>query len=105
VGVDGFEVTMAGVPRSGQSDDLTFHITRGGRPVTALQSYLGALGHLVALRKGDMAYLHVHPRTSAGSGPDVVFTPSSPPPGTYRMYLQFTLDGTVHVAEFTVPVA
>ena len=28
----------------------------------ASQPYLGAKGHLVALREGDLAYLHVHPR-------------------------------------------
>ena len=32
-----------------------------GEPVTDLQPYLGAYGHLVALRDGDLAYLHVHP--------------------------------------------
>ena len=29
--------------------------------MTDLQPYLGAYGHLVALRDGDLAYLHVHP--------------------------------------------
>ena len=33
-----------------------------GEPVTDLEPYLGALGHLVAIRDGDLAYLHVHPR-------------------------------------------
>lgn len=32
-----------------------------GVPVTDLQEYLAAYGHLVALRQGDLAYLHVHP--------------------------------------------
>ena len=36
-------------------------VTRDGEPVTDLQPYLGAFGHLVAIRDGDLAYLHVHP--------------------------------------------
>ncbi len=32
-----------------------------GEPVTDIEPYLGAFGHLVALREGDLAYLHVHP--------------------------------------------
>ena len=46
--------------RVGQSDDLRFTVTRAGRPV-AVEPYLGAKGHLVALREGDLAFLHVHP--------------------------------------------
>ena len=30
-------------------------------PCREIQPYLGARGHLVALRQGDLAYLHVHP--------------------------------------------
>ena len=26
-----------------------------------MEPYLGAKGHLVALREGDLAYLHIHP--------------------------------------------
>ena len=40
---------------------LTLTVTKDGQPVTDLQPYLGAYGHLVALRAGDLAYLHVHP--------------------------------------------
>lgn len=40
---------------------LTLSVAKGTHPVTDLQPYLGAYGHLVALRQGDLAYLHVHP--------------------------------------------
>ncbi len=40
--------------------ELAFDITRDGEPVETEQ-YLGAGGHLVALREGDLAFLHVHP--------------------------------------------
>ena len=71
-----------------------------------LQPFLGAAGHLVALRTGDLAYLHVHPMDdSAGrspSDPQVVFTAEAPTPGRYLLYLDFQVDGQVHTAEFVV---
>ncbi|MDN5763958.1 MAG: heavy-metal-associated domain-containing protein [Microlunatus sp.] len=101
--VDGFIVTMAGVPAAGQSSELTFTVTRYGQPVTTLQPYLGAAGHLVALRAGDLAYLHVHPTNDpAGkSGPAVAFMAETPTPGRYLLYLDFQVDGRVHTATFT----
>ena len=50
----------AGTPRAGRETELSFTVTRGGKPIRT-QPYLGAGGHLVALREGDLAYLHVHP--------------------------------------------
>src|SRR6202007_2917945 len=61
VDVDGLRVSLtAGATRAGTESALCFTVTRGGRPV-AVQDYLGAKGHLVALRQGDLAFLHVHP--------------------------------------------
>ena len=51
-------------------------VHKDGKPVTNLDPYLGAYGHLVALRDGDMAYLHVHPEEeldTADPGPTVSF--------------------------------
>ena len=57
----GYDVRLdAGEARPGREADLRFTITRDGAPVTT-EPYLGAGGHLVALREGDMAFLHVHP--------------------------------------------
>ena len=39
---------------------------KDGEPV-ATEPYLGAGGHLVALREGDLAFLHVHPTNEAGA--------------------------------------
>lgn len=74
-----------------------------------LQPFLGAAGHLVALRTGDLAYLHVHPMDdSAGrspSDPQVVFTAEAPTPGRYLLYLDFQVDGQVHTATFALDAA
>ena len=67
--VDGLTVTLDGAPAAGTSSMLTFTVTRDGTPVTTLQPYLGAAGHLVALRVGDLAYLHVHPMDEPTGSP------------------------------------
>ena len=90
VRTDGLEVTM--------SDDLRFTVTRDGRPV-AIEDYLGAKGHLVALREGDLAFLHVHPDERS-----LRFEATFPTAGRYRLFLQFQVDGRVHTAAFTQEV-
>lgn len=105
--VDGFEVTVSGDLRAGADSHLTTTITRDGHPVTKLQPYLGAFGHLVILRQGDLAYLHVHPEgrepaAGASSGPDIGFMADVPTPGRYFLYLDFRVDGEVHTATFVL---
>jgi hypothetical protein len=53
----------------------------------------------VALRGGDLAYLHVHP-TTGEAGP-VAFATEFPSEGRYRLFLQFKHQGQVHTAAFT----
>ncbi|MEV0153109.1 hypothetical protein AB0H57_05125 [Micromonospora sp. NPDC050686] len=105
--VDGYTVTLTGTPRPGRTSELTVSVSRDGKPVTDLQPYLGAYGHLVALRQGDLAYLHVHPHGAPGdgrtpAGPAVTFSAEVPSAGTYRLYLDFRHGDAVHTAEFTV---
>ncbi|MCK9903250.1 hypothetical protein CC117_13305 [Parafrankia colletiae] len=59
----GYTVTMSGEADRREGSELAFVVARNGRPVTDLEEYLGALGHLVVLREGDLAYLHSHPLT------------------------------------------
>jgi hypothetical protein len=104
--VDGYTVELAGDLEPGSDSKLTLSVSKDGKPVTDLQPYLGAYGHLVALRDGDLAYLHVHPEGEPGStkpGPDVVFYAAVPSRATYRLFLDFRHDGVVRTAEFTVP--
>lgn len=105
--VDGYEVSVAGELVAGESTKLTVTVSRDGEPVTELEPYLGAFGHLVALREGDLAYLHVHPhgeKPQAGetSGPGIVFESSAPTAGRYLLYLNFQVDGQVHAAPLVI---
>jgi hypothetical protein len=107
--VDGYTVTLRGDPRAGTASTLTLSVSRDGRPVTDLQPYLGAYGHLVTLRSSDLAYLHNHPTGgpadgATAAGPDIGFHTTFPTPGDYRMFLDFQHRGVVRTAEFTVSV-
>lgn len=106
--VDGYTVTLDGELTTGASM-LTLNVSKDGRPVTDLEPYLGAYGHLVALRQGDLAYLHVHPQGEPGdgktpAGPGIGFHAQAPTAGNYRLYLDFRHNGVVRTAEFTVSV-
>ena len=75
-------------PAPARSPTLSFTVTRDGKPV-AIASYLGAKGHLVALREGDLAFLHVHPDAKR-----LRFMATFPAAGAHRLFLQFkTADG------------
>ncbi|MFB7172271.1 hypothetical protein ACFCYM_15785 [Streptomyces sp. NPDC056254] len=105
--IDGYTVTLDGNLTTGKMSDLTLNVTKDGKPVTDLQPYLGAYGHLVALRAGDLAYLHVHPEGEPGDGttkpgPAVSFMATAPTNGAYRLFLDFKHQGTVRTAAFTV---
>jgi hypothetical protein len=98
--VDGLHVRLlAGESRAGVESELRFRVTRGGTPVK-IDDYLGAKGHLVALRSGDLAFLHVHPDADR-----LQFASTFPTAGRYRLFVQFKVDGRVHTAAFTREVA
>ena len=103
--VDGYVVTLDGAFTAGAETALTATVTKDGEPVTDLQPYLGAYGHLVSLRDGDLGYVHVHPDRDTGSGPGIAFFTEFPSAGRYRSFLDFRHAGSVHTATFTVSVA
>jgi hypothetical protein len=81
--------------------ELTFSVTGSdGSPALGLEPYLGQPAHLVALRSGDLAYVHLHPMMNMVGA--FMFGTKLPQPGTYRLFLQFGLDGEVITVPFTV---
>lgn len=102
----GYDVRLdAGDARPGAEADLRFTVSRDGRPVTT-EPYLGAGGHLVALREGDLAFLHVHPTEGEHDEPaaGVGFAATFPTEGRYRLFLQFKHEGAVQTVAFTQEV-
>jgi len=109
---EGYEVRLEGEPvRAGDERELRFGVLRDGRQVHT-EPYLGAGGHLVALREGDLAYLHTHPTAhghggegAAGGHDDAVpFATTFPTSGRYRLFFQFKHETRVRTAAFTQEV-
>lgn len=107
--VDGYEVRLTGDVRAGRTGAVTATVSKDGRPVTDLDPYLEAYGHLVALRQSDLAYLHVHPDGHPGdgttpAGPTIDFAVEVPTAGIYRLFLDFQHGGVVRTAPFVLAV-
>lgn len=97
--VDGYEVTLDR-DGTGASSEVTITVRRDGQVVTT-EPYLGAAGHLVALRDGDLAYLHVHPLDEEPAGP-VRFAVEVPSAGLYALFFDFQVDGQVRTAQLVI---
>ncbi|GLY96228.1 hypothetical protein [Actinoplanes sp. NBRC 103695] len=98
-----FQVAYEGRPQIGVTQPLFMAVTSAGRPAT-LEPYLGAFGHLVVMREGDLGYVHVHPEATLVDG-KVKFWLAAPGPGRYRMFFDFQVAGKVHTASWTAVVS
>jgi hypothetical protein len=92
----GLEVTLRA-----HDGRVGFEVRDDGMVVNGkLEPYLGAKGHLVALRQGDLAYLHTHPQ-----GDELAFETTYPSAAAYRLFVQFSYEGRIHTAAFTQQVS
>lgn len=102
--VDGYDVRLSTeAVEAGKDVALEFEIRRDGDPV-ALEPHLGALGHLVALRDGDLGYLHVHPEETNRQAGRVRFHGRFPAVGRHRLFLQARPEGELVTAAFDLTV-
>jgi len=103
---EGYEVALdSAAPRSGGTHSVEFKVLRNGQPVDSVEPYLGADGHLVALREHDLGFLHTHPEGEPGGPGPIKFAVEYPSAGRYRLFLQFKHRGEVHTAAFTQDVS
>lgn len=100
--VDGYDVHLDGEPMAGRTTTVELAVQLDGETITT-DPYLGARGHLVALRDGDLGYLHVHPLPDQGDG-TVRFAVEVPSPGTYALFFDFSHDDVVRTARFVIDV-
>jgi hypothetical protein len=113
VSVGGFTVNrMDGVGSlpAGKAASVRFQVLdTSGAPVPTLEPYLGAYAHLSAFAALDQSLTHLHPALPANSGNapgDAILTFHTlfHHRGEQRLFLQFQIAGTVHLATFTVDV-
>ena len=111
--IDGFtfELSAASPIPSLQMQNLTFRATRDGKPVTDLEPFLGAMGHLIVVSEDRKRFVHSHPieppngAPTRRGGPEVVFGALFPVPGLYKAWGQFQHQGKVLTVPFVVEVA
>ena len=115
--------------QTGLYGHLNFHLTdkNTGRPVTDLQTYLGAFGHTLIMSEDMVEYVHSHPLDILAKpdddggppvflippgadleklrgGPDVTFEGLMPKPGRYRAWTQFRRHDKIYTFAFTFEV-
>ncbi|HEY4211134.1 MAG TPA: heavy metal-binding domain-containing protein [Steroidobacteraceae bacterium] len=117
-------------PTACQYVHLNFYLTdtATGRPITDLQTYLGAFGHMLLMSEDLRCYVHSHPNNfviqsedSANApeyiippdadldairgGPKVMFDALMPKPGVFRAWAQFQRNNQVRTIALTFTVA
>ncbi|WP_433308990.1 copper resistance CopC family protein [Micromonospora sp. CA-269861] len=99
-----YAVSMTGNPTVGATAPIHFQVNPADSATPAqLERYLGAYGHLVVVREGDLGYVHVHPEPELVDG-TVKFWLTAPSSGRYRAFFDFQVAGKVHTAEYTINV-
>jgi len=88
--------------------DITLSFTikdeKSKKPISDLQPYLGAIGHVVAISEDTKNFLHVHPMNEDATGPEARFMTSFPKSGMYKIWGQFQQNGQKFTVDFTVRV-
>jgi Cu+-exporting ATPase len=84
--------------------NFTIKDEKSGTPITNLQPYLGAVGHVVILTEDTEQYLHVHPIDEKASGPDAKFMTTFPKSGVYKIWGQFKHNDKVFTVPFIINV-
>ncbi|WP_433550264.1 copper resistance CopC family protein [Micromonospora zamorensis] len=98
-----YAVSMNGTPTVGVTAPVHFQVSADPTTPVQLERYLGAYGHLVVVREGDLGYVHVHPEQELVDG-SVKFWLTAPSSGRYRAFFDFQVAGKVRTAEFTINV-
>lgn len=83
---------------------FSFRDDRTNQPITDLEPYLGAIGHVVILSEDGERYVHVHAEEGQGTGPDATFETEFPKSGIYKIWGQFQKDNQVFTVSYVVPV-
>ena len=104
---DGLAVTFAPSPapiRAGATTTLSYTVhDAAGAPVTDLEPYLGAMGHLFVLGEDLVTMAHSHPE-GMEKGPEVKFMAVLPKPGKYKLWAQFQRGGQIVTTDWVIAV-
>ena len=99
-------LVTSGPFKTNEHTQLRFQLTKNNQPAADIAPYLGAFGHVVAIRHGDADdFFHVHPVTETKPTNGVVeFDAQFPITGRYTLYAQFNVGGSVKTFPITIDV-
>ena len=105
--VEGYQVKMSTNTNPIADEETTmvsYEITKDGKPVTNLETYLGALGHSVVLSENDLEFIHAHALNEdvKKQNGTVDFHVTFPKAGNYKMFTQFQHEGKVMTVSYVV---
>lgn len=92
---------------------LTYSLSQHGKPLTDMQPYLGAMGHLMAINQNGRNILHTHTVSSGGnvapamataSGPRFTYEVKLAKGGLTKIWAQFQRNGRVLTVPFVFNV-
>ncbi len=98
---------------AGKSSLMTYTITRDGQPITDMEPYLGAMGHMMAINANGRDVVHTHTVSEGGavssamatqSGPSFTYELTPPAPGLTKIWAQFQRRGRVITVPFTFQI-
>jgi hypothetical protein len=91
--------------KAGEVTKITFGVLDSmDKPVTDLQPYLGAMGHLVVISADGKLYVHAHPVEGKSGHGVVEFAAHFTRPGIYKGWGQFQRAGQVYTVSFVLKV-
>lgn len=103
----GLRIRMtAAAPAPRRPTPIRFDISdaASGTPVTDLEPFLGAAGHLLIVDGHLTTAIHGHPEEGATAGSGVTFAPVLPAYGRYKLWVQVQRRGQVITAPFVIDV-
>ncbi len=72
------------------------------QPITTLEPYLGAIGHVVIISGDTKTYLHVHPISAGKNVAEAAFHTTFPTEGMYKVWAQFQYLGKVRTFSYWI---
>jgi hypothetical protein len=91
--------------KAGEVTKITFALLDSmDQPVTDLQPYLGAMGHLVVISADGKLYVHAHPAEGKSANGVVEFGAHFTRAGLYKAWGQFQRAGQVYTVPFVLKV-
>jgi hypothetical protein len=109
--VDSYTFNLVDPPEQASTTMVSmpsFRISKDKRPSSNIEAIDDKAGYAVVVKEGDLSFLRTIPITNQSASKlfqqPIMFHVKITEPGTYRMWSQFKIDGTIHTVVYTFQV-